>query len=88
MQNNTDIVVQDQVVLKAKQQLGTAFGCLPLSGITLFNGDPTYSDKIPDIIQTHRPIKQTGLPNFFRLMNSDSDSFECPVLQILSQGLF
>ena len=30
------------------------FGCLPLSTIKLFTGEPTYYDKIPDIIQTHR----------------------------------
>ena len=76
------------MVLKAKQQIGTAFGCLPLSGITLFNGDPNYYDKIPDIIQAHRLLRQSGLPNFFRFTNLDSDSVECATLEILPLGLF
>ena len=67
LQNNTDIVIQDSVVLKAKQQIGTAFGCLPLSGTTLFNGDPTYYDEIPDIMQPHRLVRQSGLPNYLGL---------------------
>ena len=55
------------MVLKAKPQIGTAFGCLSLSGITFLNGDPTYYDKIPDIIQAHRLVRQSGLPNFLGL---------------------
>ena len=64
VQNDIDVVVQDPVLVKAKQQLGTAFGCLPLSSIMLFNCDPTYYSEIPDIIQTHRLVRQSGLPNF------------------------
>ena len=33
----------------------------------LFNGDPTYYDKIQDIIQAHRLVRQSGLSNFLGL---------------------
>ena len=67
LQNNTQIVDQDPVVLKAKQQLGTAFRCLLLPGITLFNADPIYYERIPDIIQAHRLVRQSGMPNLLGL---------------------
>ena len=57
----------ESIVEKAKKQIGTAFGCLPLSTIKLFTGDPTYYDKIPDIIETHRLVRQSGVPNFLGL---------------------
>ena len=53
---------KEDIVEKAKKQLGTAFGCLPLSTIKLFTGKLTYCDKIPDIIQTHRLVRQSGVP--------------------------
>ena len=43
------------------------FGCLPLSTIKLFTGEPTYSDKIPDIIHTHRLVRESGVSNFLGL---------------------
>ena len=85
VQNDIDVVVQDPVLVKAKQQLRTAFGCLPLSSIMLFNCDPTYYSEIPDIIQTHRLVRQGGLPNFGGVKNRYSDSVECFTLEILSQ---
>ena len=61
------ICAKEDIVEKAKKQIGTAFGCLPLSTIKLFTGEPTYYDKIPDIIQTHRLVRQSGVPNFLGL---------------------
>ena len=47
-------------VEKAKKQIGDAFGCLLL----LPMGEPTYYDKIPDIIDTHRLVRQSGVSHF------------------------
>ena len=57
----------NKVLQKAQEQIGTAFGCLPLSTIKLFTGDPTYYENIPDIIQIHKLVKQSGVPNFLGL---------------------
>ena len=52
---------------QCKEQNGVQFGCIPLSPITLFTGDPTYWEQIPDIITAHKLIRQSGVPNFFGL---------------------
>ena len=57
----------ESIVEKAKKQIGTAFSCLPLSTIKLFTGDSIYYDKIPYIIETHRLVRQSGVPNFLGL---------------------
>ena len=46
------------------EQIGTKFGCIPSNHIALFDGTPTYWEKIPDIIQAHKLIRDSGLPNF------------------------
>ena len=50
-----------------EEQNGVEFGCVPLSPITLFTGDPTYWERIPDIITAHKLIHQSGFPNFLGL---------------------
>ena len=45
---------------KCKAQNGVAFGCVPLSTITLYTGSPTHWETIPDIIQSHLLVKQCG----------------------------
>ena len=50
---------------QCKEQNGVEFGCIPLSPITLFTGDPTYWEKIPDIITAHELIRQSGVANFW-----------------------
>ena len=49
------------------EQIGTKFGCIPSNHISLFDGTPTYWEKIPDIIQAHKLIRDSGLPNFLGL---------------------
>ena len=49
------------------EQIGTKFGCIPSNHIALFDGTPTYWEKIPDIIHAHRLIRDSGLPNFLGL---------------------
>ena len=53
-----------EVFQKCCEQIGTKFGCIPASEIALFDGTPTYWEKIPDIIQAHRLVRDSGLPNF------------------------
>ena len=52
---------------KCCEQIGTKFGCIPVGEITLFNGTYTYWKEIPNIIQTHKLIRSSALPNFFGL---------------------
>ena len=52
------------VVEKAREQLENAFCCLALSTIKLCMDKPTYYEQIPDIIHTHRLVRQSGIPNF------------------------
>ena len=49
---------------RCKEQNGVEFGCVPLSPVRLFTGDPTYWNDIPDIISAHKLIRDSGLPNF------------------------
>ena len=48
-----------------KEQNGFEFGCVSLSPLRLFTGDPTYWEKLPDIISAL--IRASGLPNFWAL---------------------
>ena len=50
-----------------KEQNGVEFGCVPLSPLRLFTGDPTHWEQIPDIISAHKLIRDSGLPNFLGL---------------------
>ena len=52
---------------RCKEQNGVEFGCVPLSSLRLFTGDPTYCEQIPDIISAHKLIRASGLPNFLGL---------------------
>ena len=50
-----------------KEQNGVEFGCVPLSPLRLFTGDPTYWERIPNVISAHKLIRASGLPNFLGL---------------------
>ena len=52
---------------QCKEENGVDFGCVPLSPINLFTGDPTYWENIPDTITAHKLIRQSGIPNFLGL---------------------
>ena len=43
-----------------------SFGFNPTGPLKLYTGDPVYYDKIPDIIKTHRMIRDSGCPNFLK----------------------
>ena len=40
------------------------FGFCPLTPFTLYKGSPVHWDRIPDDLQAHEIIKNTGKPNF------------------------
>ena len=52
---------------KCCEQIGSKFGCIPLSEIASFNGTPMYWKEVPNIIQAHKLIRNSGLPNFLGL---------------------
>ena len=52
---------------KCSAQNGVRYGAVPLSPIKLFTGDSTYWEQVPDIIQAHQLIRQSGLPNVLGL---------------------
>ena len=43
-----------------------SFGFNPTGPLKLYTGDPVYYDKIPDIIKTHRMIRDSSCPNFLK----------------------
>ena len=52
---------------KCCEQIGSKFGCIPVSEIASFNGTPMYWKEVPNIIQAHKLIRNSGLPNFLGL---------------------
>ena len=52
---------------QCKEQNGVEFDCFPRSSMTLFTGDPTHWERIPDIITAHQLIRQSKVPNFLDL---------------------
>ena len=49
---------------KCKAQIGTQFGCTPLTLIYVYRGKSRVWDPVPDVITAHKLIKSTGIPNF------------------------
>ena len=52
---------------KCKEQIGTKFGCVLLAPIYVYTGPTKQWDVIPDILASHKLIRQYGLPNFLGL---------------------
>ena len=52
---------------ESREQLGRKFCCHPLSPILLYNGNPSHRLNVSDMLQAHRLIRQSGLPNFLGL---------------------
>ena len=46
------------------QQTGSEIGFVPLTPLKLFEGPPKVWDICPDIIQAHKLMKESGLPNY------------------------
>ena len=43
-------------------QIGTKFGCIPLTPIYVYKGCSRTWDPIPDVLTAHRLVKNTGIP--------------------------
>ena len=54
--------------LMSIQQLGSTFGCIPLTPISLYQGPPRVWHSIPDVLQEHRMIWDSGIPNYAFLL--------------------
>ena len=48
-----------------KSQIGTKFGCVPLTPIYVYKGPPIVWNKIPDVLTAQNLIKNSGIPNFW-----------------------
>ena len=62
---NTDMTSFCDEYHRCLEQNRVEFGCVPLSPLRLFTGDPTYWEQIPDILSAHKMIRESGLPNFW-----------------------
>ena len=49
------------------KQLGSSFGCIPLTPMLLYQGSHKAWQEVPGILQAHRMIRDSGLPNFLGL---------------------
>ena len=47
-------------------QTGGQFGFVPEPDLKLYTGDPVYWDKVPDIMEAHHIIGESGLPNHLK----------------------
>ena len=62
--HNPDLIPEYQ---KCKAQIGTKFGCIPLTQIYVYKGEPKTWDPVLDVLTAHRLIRDTGIPNFLGL---------------------
>ena len=60
---------KENIVEKAKKQIGTAFGCLLLSTIKCFTGEvnPLTMTRFLTSLKLDRLVRQSGVPNFLGL---------------------
>ena len=61
------------LTVKSFQQLGNEFGCIPLVDFKLYTGPPVIWQLAPDIIQAHKLIRASGVPNFLGPENSSQN---------------
>ena len=45
-------------------QIRTRFGFIPKGPLKLYDGNPGFCNRIPDIINAHLLIRESGLPNY------------------------
>ena len=57
----------DGEFLMSIQQLGSNFGCIPLTPIQLHQGSQKVWQNIPEVLQAHRMIRDSGIPIFLGL---------------------
>ena len=50
----------------SNQVVHQSFGFNPTGPLKLYTGDPVYYETIPDIIKTHRTVRNSGYPNFLK----------------------
>ena len=53
-----------EMYVKCRQQIGEQFRCIPLDTFVTYKGPDVHWAVIPDILQAHRLIKDSGIPNF------------------------
>ena len=50
----------------SNQVVHQSFGFNPTGPLKLYTGDPVYYETIPDIIKTHRTVRDSAYPNFLK----------------------
>ena len=58
---------------KCKAQIGTKFGCVPLTPIYMYKGPPRIWNQIPYVLIAHKLIPNTGILNFLGFVYSSSN---------------
>ena len=61
---NSNTICQDNE--KCIRQTGGQFGFVPQTDLKLYNGEVVHWDTVPDVIQSHYIVKNSGLPNFLK----------------------
>ena len=57
-----DCLLEDQAE-NASLEMPT-FGCIPLNPISIYQGPTKVWHSIPSVLQAHKMIRDTGIPNF------------------------
>ena len=50
--------------IMSTKQLGSNFGCIPLTPMLLYQGSHKVWQEVPEILQAHKLIRNSGMPNF------------------------
>ena len=66
------------LTVKSLQHLGGDFGCIPLGDFKLYAGLPIIWQSVRDIIQAHKLIRASGVPNFWGQRNLVKSDINIP----------
>ena len=53
--------------IMSTKQLGSNFGCIPLTPMLLYQGSHKTWQQVPGVLQAHEMIRERGMPNFLGL---------------------
>ena len=76
------------IIHMSHEQLGNKFGCFPLSPVLLYNGNPRHRSEVSDVLQAHRHIRQSGVPNFLGLRIPVKTQLNIPAWQFHLRDYF
>ena len=62
--NDTKVDDFEEIQEKCRQQIGEQFGCIPLDTFVTYKGPDVHWEVIPDTLEAHKFIRESGIPNF------------------------